>query len=111
MPTKKSQNDDILTMPLDELEKRVTKAVALLGEAEDLLPGLVELTDDARRYSTGRYRKGEAEALTGLLGIADKKPGLFEALRDHDEGADPTKFEPNLIRDRLQRAIVLEPLV
>src|SRR5262245_58361493 len=111
MAAKKPTTEDVLTMPLDELQKRVTQATALLQEAEDLLPGLVELPDEARRYSTGRYRKGEAEALTSLLDIADKKPGLFEVLRDHDEGVDPTKFEPELVRDRLQRAIVLGPLV
>lgn len=112
MPNKKPPvYDDILTMPLDELQARVIQAHALLAQILALLPGLLELTDDARRHATGRYRNGEAEALSGLLDVAAKKPALFEVLKDEDGGTDPTKFEPELIADRLQRAILLGPLV
>jgi hypothetical protein len=104
-------HDDILTMPLDDLKKRVDQALALFEQLDALLPGMVELTDDARRHASGRYRNGEAESLTGLLDVAAKKPAIFETLADKDEGADPTRFEPEVLRDRLERAIVLGPLV
>jgi len=103
--------DDILTMPLDELKKRVDQGLVLFEQLGALLPGMVELTEDAKRHSSGHYRNNEAESLTGVLDVADKKPAIFAALADKDAGADPTKFEPSLIRDRLERAILLGPLV
>ena len=103
--------DDILTMPLDELKKRVDAGLVLFEKLDELLPGMIELTEDAKLHSSGHYRNNEAESLTGLLDVADKRPAIFEALADKDAGADPTKFEPALIRDRLERAILLGPLV
>jgi hypothetical protein len=99
-------DDDIFTMPMAELKNRVTKALALLAQLDELLPGLIELPDDDRNHTNGRFRSGEAEALASIIEVADKKPALFESLADKDE-----RFEPELLRDRLQRAIVLEPLV
>lgn len=107
----KNPPDDVFTMPIDELKKRVEKALSLLDQIEDLFPGLVQLTDEARRHTNGRYRNGEAEALESLIDLADKKPALFESLADEDEGRDPQVFEHKLLRDRLERAIVLGPLV
>lgn len=103
--------DDILTMPLAELKRRVAEALLLFAKIDDLLPGMIELTDDAKRHSAGHYRTNEAESLTGLLDVAEKKPAIFEPLADKDGGADPTRFEPELLRDRLERAIILGPLV
>jgi hypothetical protein len=113
MPPKKPSEvyDDILTMPLSELKRRVAEALLLFAKIEELLPGMVELTDDAKRHSSGHYRNNEAESLTGLLDIADKKPAVFESLADKDGGADPTRFEPEVLRDRLERVIILGPLV
>ncbi len=102
--------DDILAMPLDELKRRVDLAGGLFRQLAELFPGLLELTDDARSHSS-HYRTNEAESLTSLLDAADKKPAIFETLADQDAGNDPTRFEPELIRDRLQRAILLQPLV
>lgn len=107
----KTPPDDVLTMPLDELKKRTEKALALLAQAEELLPGLVEIPDEARRHSNGHYRNGEAEALESLTTLADKKPALFESLANDDQGNDPKRFEHGLLRDRLERAIILGPLV
>ena len=98
---------NILTMPLGELKQRVEQAVQLLEQIDDVLPGLVALTDEAKAVSVGNYRDGEAEALSGVLDVAAKKPALFEALADKDGGADPKVFEPEVIRDRLDRAILL----
>ncbi|MEI7892633.1 MAG: hypothetical protein WCI05_06055 [Myxococcales bacterium] len=101
---------DVFTMPIDELRKRVAQVLVLLIQIDELLPGLVELTTDGRQHAS-RFRDGEAEALKGLLDIADEKPAFFEVLADKDGGADPTKFEPDVIRDRLERTIILGPVV
>ena len=113
MTTKKTPEvyDDILTMPLPELRRRVTEALLLFTKIIELFPGLVELTDDAKRHSSGHYRNDEAESLASLLDVADKKPAVFEPLADKDGGADPKRFEPEVIRDRLERVIILGPLV
>jgi hypothetical protein len=103
-------NDDILTMPVDELKKRVDQVLALLAQIDGLLPGLVELTEEARDHAH-RFRNREAEASVGLLDVADKKPGLFDVLADKDNGADPKVFETALLRDRLQRLLILAPAV
>jgi len=110
MPNK-AKYDDILTMPLDELDERVEQALALFAQITELFPGLLELTEDARRHSVGYYREGEAESLASLLDVAAKKPALFETLADQDNGQDPGKFEPGLIGDRLRRAILLGKLM
>lgn len=107
----KKPPDDVFTMPIDELKKRVEKARSLLEQIEELFPGLIQLTDEARRHTNGHYRNGEAEALESLIDVAEKKPALFESLADDDEGRDPKVFEHKLLRDRLERAIVLGPLV
>jgi hypothetical protein len=39
-------------MPLDELKKRVDQALVLFEQLDALLPGMVELTDDAKRHSS-----------------------------------------------------------
>lgn len=101
---------DTLTLPLDELRARVAKVTALIEEATALLPGLLELTDAARKDSVGRFRKGEAQALLAVLDLADAKPALFESLADKDHGNDPASFETGLLRDRLERIALLQPL-
>jgi hypothetical protein len=114
MPTSKKTAevyDDIMTMPLAELRRRVTEALLLFAKLDELLPGLIELTADAKLHSSGHYRTNEAEALTGLLDVADKKPATFESLAAKDGGHDPTRFEPEVLRDRLERVIILGPLV
>ena len=101
---------DILTMPLDELRKRASAAIDHLAQADALLPGLLELPVEVRRHSS-HYRDGEAEALADLLDLAAERPTLFEVLADKDEGVDPTKFEPDLLRERLDRVLVLSPVL
>jgi hypothetical protein len=103
--------DDILTMPLPELKRRVAEALLLFTKIYELLPGMIELTDDAKRHSVGHYRIDEAESLACLLDVAKKKPAIFEPLADKDGGTDPTRFEPELLGERLERAIILGPLV
>ena len=72
MPNK-DKHDDVLTMPLDELKKRVDKVTALLAQAEELLPGLITLTHEDRRTTTGRFRSGEAAALRAELDVVAER--------------------------------------
>jgi hypothetical protein len=109
--TTKPKSDDVFTMPIAELQTRVRQALDLLSKLDGILPGLIELPEDSRRHSAGRYRTGEAEALSSLLDLAKKKPALFETLADDDAGKDPTRFEADLVADRLHRAMALAPLV
>jgi hypothetical protein len=105
-----AKNDSVLTMSITELHKRVGKVLDLLNQIDELLPGLLELPEEDRKHSSGRFRTGELEALSALLSIADKKPALFEALADKDNGTDPERFETNLLADRLQRIEALSAL-
>ena len=104
-------NDDVFTMPLATLEQRAEQVMALLEQVDDLLPGLIELTEDAKGNSIGNYRDGEAEALSTVLDVAAKEPALFKGLADKDGGEDPKVFEGGLIRDRLDRAIILGAVI
>lgn len=108
---KSAAHASILTMPLDELRERVMKALALWKQIEALLPGGVVLTEAERKNSLGRLRDGESGHLLTILAVCEKYPALFASLADLDEGTDPTRFETELLRDRLLRAEALEPLV
>ena len=103
--------DDIFTMPISELETRVAQIKGLFKQIAELLPGLIELPDNVKAHSVGNFRDGEAEALSGLFGVVALKPTLFDSLADEDAGDDPDAFEPELIQDRLQRAILLGELL
>ncbi len=103
-------HDDILEMPIAELEKRVAKAKEHLAAIDELLPGLVGLTPEARKHSNGKFRTGEPEALGSVLAAAKKKPQLFESLAAMDHGYDAKKFEVDVIKDRLARVEVLAEL-
>ena len=96
-------------MPLKTLQKNIAQVQVLLTEIEALLPGFAGLTPDARQHSS-KFRDGEAEALSSVLDAADAKPALFESLANQDMGDDPNVFEVNLLRDRLQRAVLLGAL-
>jgi hypothetical protein len=97
-------------MPLDELEKRVEKANALIDQIEAGLPGLVTLTDEERRTGDGGLRTGEAKALGAVLNVAEAYPASFAVLADHDGGVDPGAFETPLLRDQLERSAALDEL-
>lgn len=101
----------VYDMPLDELERRVVQAHAFMQQAVDLFPGLVVMTDESRRYSTGRLRTGESQQFLTLISIMEAFPRFFEGLADLDEGIDPTTVETPLMRDRVLRADILARLL
>lgn len=100
MPAK-PQGDGAL--PLPELKKRVDKALELIAQLRELFPDLLVLTEEDRKYSQGRLRTNEPEALLAVLDGVDQSPEYFKSLADEDEGHDPNKFETDLLRDRLAR--------
>jgi hypothetical protein len=105
-----AKNDDILTMPLKDLQKNVAQVQQKLAEIEDLLPGLAGLTPDARKHAS-KFRAGEADALSSVLDAADANTEMFQSLANRDDGDDPNVFETDLLRDRVARVAILAPLV
>lgn len=101
----------VFDMPLDEMARRVVLARGLMQQAFDLFPGLQVLTDDERKNSNGRIRKGEGPMQLVVISVMEAFPAFFEGLADLDEGIDPTKVETPLMRDRIQRAELLAQLL
>lgn len=100
MPAKKEGLDGL---PIEEVRKRKAKALELIGQLKELFPDLVELTEEDRKFSQGRMRTGEPDVLRAVLVAVDQSPEYFKSLGDEDEGHDPTKFETELLRERLER--------
>src|SRR5207302_8611514 len=98
------------TMALDKLERRGAQAVSLFEQALALLPGLHLYTSEERAASAGKLRDGEDKALGGVLNGADYMPVPFNVLAAKDHGFDDTRFETNVLRDRLARREVLAPV-
>jgi hypothetical protein len=101
----------VFDMPLDEMARRVVLARAFMQQAFDLFPGLQVLTDEERKSSNGRIRKGEGPMQLVVISVMEAFPAFFEGLADLDEGIDPTKVETPLMRDRIQRAELLAQLL
>ena len=100
-PTQPDPYTSILTMPLEELQKRVIQALVLWKQIIALFPGTVVLTAEERNSNAGRLRVNEEDALLTILKVADAFPEYFTSLADRDSGVDPAKFETELQRDRL----------
>ncbi len=101
----------VIDMPLDELERRVAQAHGFMQQAVALFPGLHVMTEEERKYSTGRIWNGEGPQFLSLISIIEAFPKFFEGLADLDEGVDPTQVETPLMRDRVQRAEILAKLI
>lgn len=86
MPAKKEGLDGL---PVEEVRKRRTKALELIGQIKELFPDLVEPTEEDRKYSQGRMRTDEPDVLRTVLGAVDLNPEYFKSLADEDEGHDP----------------------
>ena len=97
----KKVHDTALTV--DELKQRALKAKSLLEEIRALFPEAHGLAKDDRRRSQGKMGVDEAEALRGVVDAMDLQPAVFDSLADEDEGHDPNKLEPALLRDRFDR--------
>lgn len=105
-----SASINLLSAPPSEVEARVNGVMALLAQAEDMLGGLVELTLEERKFSSGRLRSGEPEAITSLLDAADQMPEHFIALAAKDYGSDDAVFESAPTRADLARRAHLSRL-
>jgi hypothetical protein len=104
-------NADIRTMPLDELKSRVEQAIFHAKQIPLLLPGGYVYTASERAHANGHVREGEEDIWLKIVQIAELHPQLFASLSDMDEGVDPDKLETDLMRDRVERAAILAPLV
>jgi hypothetical protein len=94
-------------LPIDELRRRAARAQELIAEVYTLFPHLRRFTADERRYSQGRLREGEAEMLGTMVDIIDNAPQYFVSLADQDEGHDPERLETGLLRERLERRMLI----
>lgn len=86
-----------------DVAQRVEKVLGLIAAIEAELGGLEELTEDARKYSNGRFREEESPNITTVLDTADAFPNLFVALAARDRGEDDDVFETGPTRDDLAR--------
>ena len=97
----------IFEMPLEVLEKNVAKFESLAAQMAELLPGAAKLTEQERRETDGKFRSGEAAALSSVLDAADARGELFSSLADKDGGHDPSSFETDFLREELMRIELL----
>lgn len=99
----------VFEMSPDELRKRLAQARPLLAKIRELLPGLVTLSVDERKHSSGRLQHGEPDAMRKLLHAAGKHPEHFTALASKDHGKDPRAFEVEPALADLERIEVVVP--
>jgi hypothetical protein len=97
----------VFNMPIATLRTNVAAAIDHVEQIKILLPGLLTLTNEDRRNSSGKFRDGETRGFYDLIAFAIANPQYFDGLADRDQGQDPTRFEPELIRDRLERRDLL----
>lgn len=95
---------------IEELRQRATRAKELITELIALFPELRRYTEDERRVSQGRLRDGEAEMLGTVIDVIEYVPQYFASLADQDQGHDPTRLETPLLRDRLERRVIMGQL-
>jgi hypothetical protein len=99
--------ETVFNMPIEKLRTNVAAAMDYLDQIKALLPGMLTLTNEDRRNSSGKFRDGETRGFYDLIQFAIANPQYFDGLADRDQGQDPTRFEPELIRDRLERRDLL----
>lgn len=85
----------------EELKVTVAEALTRIAALEAYLGDLNLFTKPERQVTMGRFRSGEALALSCVLDVADAHPGAFSVLAETDGGVDPATFETALLRDRL----------
>lgn len=98
--------ETVFNMPIEKLRMNVPLALDHLDQIKVLLPGMLTLTNEDRKNAS-KFRDGETRGFYDLLQFAIASPQYFDGLADRDQGHDPTRFEPELIRDRLQRRDLL----
>lgn len=103
--------DDLADMPIAQLQAAVNQAIAALDKVASLLPNPTRLTT-AERKIIGRLKNGESAVLqkVGDVAAMPAYAPMVASLGDMDYGDDPKKFEPELCKERLQRADLLAPL-
>lgn len=94
-------------LSIEELRQRAVRAKALINELQHLFPDRRRYTEDQRRSSQGRLREGEAEMLGTVIDVVEYAPHYFASLADQDEGQDPHRLESSLLRDRLERRVIM----
>ena len=93
-------------MSLSEFDAALAHVRALTEKyAGDVLAALgatPTLTDDDRRHAP-KLREAQYDGYFASLDVAEMRPELFKYLADKDQGKDPSRFETDLLRERLTK--------
>jgi hypothetical protein len=106
-PIPSATPQDTGELPIEELRLRAARAKELINELNTLFPDYRRYTEDERRHSQGRLRDGEAKMLGTVIDVVEYAPHYFASLADQDEGHDPNRLETPLLRDRLERRVIM----
>jgi len=84
---------------------RHTQALARVAEVKALYPEARSLMDEERSRSLGRLVYRDATLYAQLFDTIDGSSirAAFDALGAHDQGDDPSRFETDVLRARLQQ--------
>jgi hypothetical protein len=104
---KPSSKKSVIFMSPAEVAQNAARALKLLRDVTEALPGMAVLDREERIHSNGRIREGEAEVMHAVLDACDAHPKFFEALAPIDHGKDPRKVETKPARDDLERRVHL----
>ena len=104
-----AEKKDLLEQSSAELKATVESALSGISAIKAELGDTVSLTKEDRK-ALGRFRKGEPEALEGVLDVAVANPAPFTVLAASDSGQDASTFEADRLRDRLRAASLLGAL-
>jgi hypothetical protein len=93
-----------------ELATRVASITKHLDAIDALLSDAKSLTNPSRKSSVRLRGDEEVAALSGVIAFAGMHAELFNTLADKDEGADPKRFETELLAGRLANTQTLSAL-
>jgi hypothetical protein len=100
---KRKKQKSIRFLSVAEVAQNAARALVLLRQVEELLPGMEVLDKDERLHSNGRIKEGEPVVMRSVLDAVDEHPKLFEAIAPIDHGKDDRRVETQPARDDLDR--------
>jgi hypothetical protein len=103
---------DLVDLPLAQIASAAQQGVADLEALRALLPNPTRLTTADRKVIAGRLRDGESAVLQIVADVAAMPAyaPLLTSLANLDFGDDPNAFEPEVLKERLEKVDALSPL-
>ncbi|AUX20537.1 uncharacterized protein SOCEGT47_010090 [Sorangium cellulosum] len=113
MPKQSVQDPtDVDQLSAAQIDERVEKTLEHIEAIRALWPGLERLEEAQRKRSVGRSLGVLGPPLAKLFAVLRPRDGKesalarsFHVLGDQDDGADPERFEVELLERRLKRAL------